>query len=105
MNAPYTVLHQLGTQVEVPPDGILSRTLLATEGIRVVLFAFSAGQTLSDHTSPMEAVMHFLQGEAEVTLGEQKVTAQAGTWIRMEPGLKHAIAVHTSCVMELILVK
>jgi quercetin dioxygenase-like cupin family protein len=105
MTAFYTLLTDLENQVETPSDGTLSRTIYHDEQLKVVLFNFSAGQELSEHTSSTPAIMHFLTGESEVTLGADKVTAAAGTWIHMPAQLPHSICTKTPVVMLLVLLK
>jgi quercetin dioxygenase-like cupin family protein len=105
MTTPYTLLDDIVHQVETPPDGTLSRTIHLDERLKVVLFGFSAGQELSEHTASMPAIMHFLSGEADVTLGPDKVAATAGTWIHMPAQLPHSITTKTPVVMLLSLLK
>jgi len=90
---------------ETPADGTFSRTLHNDERARVVLFSFSAGQELSEHTSSSPAVMHFLTSKSEVTLGLENVSAGAGTWIHMPANLPHSIRTKTPVVMLLTLLK
>jgi quercetin dioxygenase-like cupin family protein len=105
MSAPYTMLADLARQVEPPADGTLSRTLYLDEKLKAVLFAFSAGQELSEHTASTPAIMHFLTGDSDVTLGPDKVAASAGTWIHMPAQLPHSIRTKTPVVMLLLLLK
>jgi quercetin dioxygenase-like cupin family protein len=105
MTTPYTLLAELVQQVETPANGTLSRTIYQDERLKVVLFGFSAGQELSEHTSSTPAIMHFLTGESNVTLGSDKVAANAGTWIHMPAQLPHSIATKTPVVMLLLLLK
>jgi quercetin dioxygenase-like cupin family protein len=105
MTTPYTHLADVAAEVQPPEDGTLSRTLYNDDRVKVVLFGFSAGQELSDHTSSMPAVMHFLHGEAEVTLGEDRLTAGPGTWIHMPPNLRHSIRTRSPVVLLLLLLK
>jgi quercetin dioxygenase-like cupin family protein len=105
MSTPYTMLTDLARQVEPPADGTLSRTLYLDEKLKAVLFAFSAGQELSEHTATTPAIMHFLTGEADVTLGADKVTAAPGTWIHMPAQLPHSIRTKSPVVMLLLLLK
>jgi quercetin dioxygenase-like cupin family protein len=91
--------------VETPSDGTLSRTIYHDERLKVVLFGFSAGQELSEHTSSTPAIMHFLKGESDVTLGPDKVAANAGTWIHMPAQMPHSISTKTPTVMLLLLLK
>ena len=105
MTKPYELLTSLTDQVEMPADGTLSRTIHQDERLKVVLFAFSAGQELSEHTASTPAIMHFLSGEADVTLGDEKASASAGTWIHMASQLPHSIRTKTPVVMLLSLLK
>ena len=71
----------------------------------IALFGFAAGQELSEHTASTPAIMHFLRGEAHVTLGHEDTSAKAGTWIHMTAQLPHSIRANTPMVMLLLLLK
>ncbi len=104
MNA-CTILNNLTLEIEPPVNGTLSRTIHQDDRLKAVLFGFAAGQELSEHTASTPAIMHFLKGEAEVGLGEDKVSATAGTWIHMPPRLPHSILAKTPVSMLLLLLK
>lgn|SRR5574340_415444 len=101
----YTFIANLASEVQVPANGILSRTLYNDERLKVVLFGFSEGQELSAHTAPMPAVIQILEGEAELTLGQDKMPAAAGAFIRMPPQLNHGIMARTPLKMLLLMMK
>lgn len=90
---------------EITADTIVSRAVYNDEQIRVTLFGFAAGQELTEHTSTYAAVMHFLEGEAEVTLGEEKQQVSGGAWIHMAPQLPHGILARTPVTMLLTIYK
>ena len=90
---------------DVPADSILSRTLLNTEHLRVILFDFAPGQELSEHTASMPAVLHFLRGTAQLTVGETEQQAQPGTWVHMAANVPHSIVAETAVSMLLVMVK
>ncbi len=102
---PYTFIEQLTHGAEAPDDGILSRNLYQDENIKVVLFAFGPGQELSEHTASKPAVVHVLEGEGTVVLGEDEKPLQAGTWIHMAAHLPHSVRANTPLVMLLTLLK
>ena len=104
MNA-YTLVNNLALEIEPPVNGTLSRTIHQDERLKAVLFGFAAGQELSEHTASTPAIMHFLKGEADVVLGQDKVTATAGTWIHMPERLPHSILAKTPVSMLLLLLK
>lgn len=88
---------------DIPPESIISRTLFQDEQMRAILFGFAPGQELSEHTSAKTAVLHFLQGQARLTLGNEKMQVQAGTWVRMPPHLPHSILAETPLILILLM--
>jgi quercetin dioxygenase-like cupin family protein len=102
---PYTHINDLAKAVQPPEKGILSRTLYNDDRLKVVIFGFAQGEELSEHTASMPAVLHFLQGEAKLTLGDDRHEAKAGTWVHMPKGMRHSIQAKTPLVMLLLFVK
>jgi quercetin dioxygenase-like cupin family protein len=88
---------------EVPPDSIVSRTVIDDSAVKVVLFGFAAGQSLSEHTASRPAVLHFLTGHADLTLGERHLEAGPGTWVHMPPQLPHSVRARDEVRMLLLL--
>src|SRR5262245_47700820 len=105
MTMTYTHFSDLVKEVQPPDKGILSRTLYNDDRLKAVLFGFAQGEELSEHTASMPAVLHFLQGEAKLTLGDDTVEARPGTWVHMPAGLRHSIRAMTPVVLLLLLVK
>ncbi|MFQ5913853.1 MAG: cupin domain-containing protein [Nitrospinota bacterium] len=83
----------------------MSRTLYTDDRLKAVLFGFAAGQELTEHSAPQPAILHILRGEALLTLGDETMTACAGTWVHMDPHLRHSVLAKTSVLMLLLLVK
>jgi quercetin dioxygenase-like cupin family protein len=104
MNA-YTHINDLAKEAQLPEKGILSRTLFNDDRLKAVIFGFAQGEELSEHTASMPAILHFLHGEATVTLGDDKHEAKAGTWVHMPTGQRHSIQAKTPVVMLLLLMK
>jgi quercetin dioxygenase-like cupin family protein len=105
MTTTYTHFSDLVKEVQPPDKGILSRTLFNDDRLKAVLFGFAQGEELSEHTASMPAALHFLQGEAKLTLGDDTQEARPGTWVHMPKGLRHGIQAQTPVVMLLLLVK
>jgi quercetin dioxygenase-like cupin family protein len=101
----YTHINDLAKEIQPPDKGTLSRTLFSDDRMKAVIFGFGRGEELSEHTASMPAMLHFLQGEATVTLGDDKHEAKAGTWVHMPTGLRHSIQAKTPVVMLLLLLK
>ena len=101
----YTLVLDLAKEVQPPDKGILSRTLFSDDRLKAVLFGFAQGEELSEHTASKPAVLHFLRGEAKLTLGDDTLEAKPGTWVHMPTGLRHSIQAKTPVVMLLLLLK
>ncbi|NOK63950.1 MAG: cupin [Chloroflexi bacterium AL-W] len=102
-NGSATVILDVQASIEIPPRGILSRTIYEDDQIKVILFGFDTGQALSEHTAARPAIIHIIQGEAQVTLGTNSIAARAGTWIHMPPHLPHSVQAKTPTTMQLVL--
>lgn len=98
----YTAVEDLGALVaETPEDSIVSRTVYKDENVRAILFAFAPGERLSEHTSSYPAILHFLSGEAALTLGEETLHARPGMWVHMAANLPHSVEARTEVRMML----
>ena len=100
-----TTFADLTAEVTIPADGTLSRTLYNGADLKAVLFGFAPGQELSEHTAAVPAVLHVLDGEARVTLGDETLQAGRDAWIHLPAHLPHGIAAITPVKMLLLLVK
>jgi quercetin dioxygenase-like cupin family protein len=92
-------------EIRPPEKGILSHTLHNDDSIKIILFGFAVGQELTAHTAPMPATIHFLEGEATVTLGSDTQEVRAGALFHMQPKLTHGIVAKTPMMMLLYLLK
>jgi quercetin dioxygenase-like cupin family protein len=70
---------------------IVSRTLVTTDGGTVTVFAFDAGQGLSEHTAPFDALVQVLDGEGEVVIGGEPFRVGRGQMILMPADVPHAV--------------
>lgn len=81
----------LRDELSYAPGAIVSRTLAKARGGTLTLFAFDAGQELSEHTAPFDAFVQVLDGRVELTIGGEKVLASAGETVRMPAHVPHAV--------------
>ena len=77
--------------VEYQKDAIVSRTILDKAAGSVTLFAFDEGQGLSEHTVPFDALVHIIDGEAEVVIADKKVYPKTGEMVVMPANRPHAL--------------
>ncbi|MBX3052224.1 MAG: cupin domain-containing protein [Caldilineaceae bacterium] len=90
---------------EIAEESIVSRNIYNEATSRAMLFGFAPGQELSEHTTPMAATIHILEGTATLTLGEEKMEAAPGTLVFMPPSLSHSVHAHGQVVMLLTMMK
>jgi quercetin dioxygenase-like cupin family protein len=106
INTSYTFIPNLaGLLPNIEPDSIISRTVYTDEQVKAVLFAFDAGQELSEHTASTPATIHILRGEARLTLGGDAHEAGEGAWVHMPARLPHSLLAKTPVIMLLLLLK
>jgi len=79
--------------------------LFNDDRLKAVSLGFAQGEELSEHTASMPAVLHFLLGEAKLTLGDDNLDATQGTWVHMPAGLRHSIQAKTPVIMLFLLLK
>lgn len=85
--------------------GIASRVLAKNGGGTVTLFAFDAGESLSEHTAPFDALVLVLEGALTLTIGGTPVEAHPGTVVRMPAGVPHALDASEPARMLLIMLR
>jgi quercetin dioxygenase-like cupin family protein len=86
-------------------QGIASRVLARTGGGNLTLFAFDAGQELSEHTAPFDGLVLVLEGALDLTIGGQRLRAAAGTVTRMPANVPHALEAPVAARMLLLMLR
>jgi quercetin dioxygenase-like cupin family protein len=85
--------------------GIASRVLARNGGGNLTLFAFDAGQGLTEHTSPFDAIVMVLEGVIVATIGGTPVRAIPGTIVRMPADVPHALDAPEAARMLLVMLR
>ena len=119
------VVNQLSDMLQYQAGSIVSRVLLKSKGGTVTLFAFSKGEGLSEHTAPFDALVHVIDGEAEIGIAPVKPSAakdapngesetgaslekfqvRAGELITLPANRAHALTATTDFKMLLIMIR
>lgn len=84
---------------------IISKTLLSKDTGNLTLFSFDAGQGLTEHTSPYDAVVLILDGSAEITIGGKTNTVNTGELLIMPANVPHALYAKERFKMLLIMIR
>lgn len=104
MDAP-TVLADVLAELPIPADGTLSRTLYRDDDLRLVGFAFAAGQELTDHASALAVVLQVLRGRLDLRVGDQQVELTPAGWVAIPPRVTHSLVALEPTVMLLTMTR
>lgn len=91
--------------IEYQEGSIVSRTLIDRKTGTVTLFAFDEEQGLSEHTAPFDAMVHILDGEAEVVISGKAFCLKEGEMIIMPANQPHSLKAVKRFKMALTMIK
>ena len=87
-------------------DGaVVSREIVSQPTGTVTAFAFDAGEQLSEHTAPFDAMVIDLDGEGDITIGGKVNRLKPGEMIIMPAAVPHALKAVTRFKMLLVMIK
>ncbi len=88
---------------EYQDGSVVSRTVIEKKSGTVTVFAFDAGEGLSEHTAPFDALVHVIDGKAEITISGETVDVGTGEMIIMPAGKPHSLKAAERFKMVLIM--
>ena len=91
--------------VGVAASAIVSRAVMKAAGGSVTLFAFAAGQELSEHTAPFDALVHVVAGRIELAIGGTPVVVAAGEIALMPARVPHGLRALDDTTMLLTMLR
>lgn len=77
--------------VDYQDKGVVSRTVIKNEAGSVTFFAFDAGEELSEHSAPYDALVHVLDGEVDIIIDGVSSLLSEGDMIIMPADVPHAV--------------
>ena len=98
------VVAQVGL-VEYQPGSVVSRTLIKKSAGTITAFAFDAGEGLSEHTAPYDALVLGVDGTAEISIGKLVHRVSAGELLKLPAGEPHAVKAITRFKMLLVMIR
>ena len=84
---------------------VVSRTIVDKDAGTVTLFAFDAGQGLSEHTAPFDAIVYALDGEFEVSISGKEVCVEKGEMIVIPANKPHVLKATKRFKMLLMMIR
>ena len=103
--APTGAVFNLAGHVDYAEGSVVSKTLLKKDTGTITLFSFAAGQGLSEHTAPFDAVVQILDGRAEITIGGKPHDVKGGEMLIMPAHVPHALHAVEKFKMLLVMIR
>lgn len=95
----------LADLVQYQEGSVVSREILKKSTGSVTVFAFDAGQGLSEHTAPFDALVQILDGEAQIAVAGKPHSVKAGELLLMPAHQPHALKALKRFKMLLIMIR
>lgn len=95
----------LADLVDYQSGSIVSHALIKARAGTVTVFAFDEGEGLSEHTAPFDALLHVVDGRADVRVGEADHTLNTGDIILLPANVPHAVQAANRFKMMLIMIR
>jgi len=94
-----------GELVAYQSGAVVSRVVLKQQTGSVTVFAFDQGEELSEHTVPHHALIHMIDGEAEISIAGVPHRVRTGEMLILPGGEPHAVRAATRFKMVLVMIK
>ena len=103
--APKSEIVQIAALVSYQDGSVVSRQITKADAGNVTLFAFDKDQELREHTAPFDALVHVLDGNAEIKISGTSFNLEAGDAIIMPANEPHALKATTQFKMLLTMIR
>lgn len=103
-NIDFAKVIELESLVSYQEGQVVSRTLSQGKNLSITLFAFDKNEEIASHSSSGDALVYILDGQTEITVGEEVFIVNKGETIVMPKGVPHALRAEERFKMLLIVV-
>jgi quercetin dioxygenase-like cupin family protein len=97
--------YSLSDSIDYVSGGITSKQLIKKDTGNVTLFSFDKGEGLSEHTAPFDALLHVVDGEAEISIAQDKFHLTKDDIIILPANVPHAVSATQRFKMMLVMIK
>lgn len=104
-NIPFSIPVDIIDLVDYEEGRVVSRTLSSKSHVNITLFAFDKDEQISAHTSPGDAMVQVLDGEALLNIDGKKINATKGQVVVMPANVPHSVSACSQLKMLLTVVK
>jgi quercetin dioxygenase-like cupin family protein len=101
----HTLISDPASEVTIQVGAVVSKVVHRGDGLDVTVFAFDAGEQLTEHQASQAAVIQVLSGRLRFTVDAEELDLGLGSWLQMAPGTPHALLAIEPTVMLLTLIE
>lgn len=91
--------------ISVQDKSIVSRQIIKKPNGNITIFAFDKDESLTEHTSPYEALVQVVRGKMTITIGGNPFQVEEGEFILLPPDIPHGLFALEKTIMILIMIK
>lgn len=91
--------------INYQPNSIVSKQIIKKPNGNVTLFAFDKGESLSEHTSPFDALVYMVDGKMEIKIGGKPFEVTGGEYILLPANIPHGLIAVEKSKMLLTMIK
>ena len=95
----HLVIPDIASTVAIQAGAVVSRVIHRDGQTEVTVFGFAAGEGLSEHQASRTAIVHLLRGRLEFVADGERLDAEPGFWLQMEPGTPHSLSAREPAIM------
>ena len=99
----HAAVTDLMAEIAIQPGSVVSKVIHRDEHLDVTVFGFDAGEGLTEHRSPRNAIVQVLSGRLTATVDGKDLDAGPGFWLHMAPDTPHSLVAREPMMMLLTL--
>ena len=100
----HTLIPDPASEVTIQAGAVVSKVLHRVGGLNATVFAFDAGEQLTEHQAARTALVQVLSGHLRFTVDDEELDLAPGSWLHMAPGAPHSLMATKPTVMLLTLI-
>ncbi len=100
----HNLINDLADEVSIQTGAVVSKVIHRHDGLDVTVFAFDAGEQLTEHQATQAAIVQVLSGMLHFTVDGEQLDLASGSWLHMAPGAPHSLVATEPTVMLLTLI-
>jgi quercetin dioxygenase-like cupin family protein len=104
-NIEFSKAHNLKELISYQQGQVVSMTIAQIPVVNITLFSLDEGEGISTHTTAGDAMVQILDGEAEITIGDDVLTVKEGETVIMPSDIPHSLEARKRFKMLLTVIK